>query len=140
MSTSILRGLTTVTFWAADLAAATRWYTELLGIEPYFVRPHPPEPAAYVEIRIGDYQHELGLVDARYAPPAAQAGPGGAVAYWHVDDLRGAYEQLLGMGATTYEEPVEREAGFATAAVVDPFGNVLGLMHSPHYLDVLGAT
>jgi hypothetical protein len=22
--------------------------------------------------------------------------------------------------------------------VVDPFGNILGLMHNPHYLDVLG--
>ena len=26
-----------------------------------------------------------------------------------------------------------------TAAVVDPFGNVLGIMHNPHYLEVLAA-
>jgi hypothetical protein len=26
-----------------------------------------------------------------------------------------------------------------TAAVVDPFGNVLGVMYNPHYLEILGA-
>jgi hypothetical protein len=28
--------------------------------------------------------------------------------------------------------------GFVTATVVDPFGNILGVMHNPHYLDMLG--
>ncbi|MFH5823715.1 alpha/beta fold hydrolase [Georgenia sp. AZ-5] len=133
-----LRGLSTVTYWADDVAAAVRWYTEVLGVEPYFVRPPAPAPAAYVEFRIGDYQHELGIIDRRYAPAGAASGPGGAVAYWHVDDVRGAYDRLLAMGATPYENVTEREAGFVTASVVDPFGNVLGLMHSPHYLEILG--
>jgi hypothetical protein len=26
---------------------------------------------------------------------------------------------------------------FVTAAVIDPFGNVLGIMHNPHYLEIL---
>lgn len=30
------------------------------------------------------------------------------------------------------------EAGFVTASVIDPFGNVLGVMYNPHYVDVLG--
>ena len=34
----MLRGLTTVSFFASDVAAAKAWYTELLGIEPYFVK------------------------------------------------------------------------------------------------------
>jgi hypothetical protein len=29
------------------------------------------------------------------------------------------------------------DAGFVTAAVVDPFGNLLGIMHNPHFLEVL---
>lgn len=138
--TTSLRGLTTVSFWAADLDAAKDWYTQLLGIEPYFIRPPAPAPAAYVEFRVGDYQHELGIIDSRYAPAGASATPGGAVVYWHVDDLRGMYEKLLALGAAEYEPPTDREDGFATAAVVDPFGNVLGIMHNPHYLKVLGAT
>jgi hypothetical protein len=28
--------------------------------------------------------------------------------------------------------------GFVTASVVDSFGNVLGIMHNRHYLDILG--
>ena len=33
---TMLRGLATISFWAADLTAAKQWYTELLGIAPYF--------------------------------------------------------------------------------------------------------
>src|SRR5688572_17995249 len=34
---STLRGLANVSFFADDLAAARTWYTELFGVEPYFV-------------------------------------------------------------------------------------------------------
>ncbi|MEU5534455.1 hypothetical protein [Streptomyces sp. NPDC020362] len=47
--------------------------------------------------------------------------------------------RLLSLGAKEYQPPTDRGAGFVTAAVTDPFGNILGLMHNPHYLDVLGA-
>ena len=136
----VLRGLATVSFWAADLAAAKTWYAELLGIEPYFIRPLPPDPPAYVEFRLGDYQHELGLIDRRYAPAGSVSGPAGAVVYWHVDDLTATLEKLLSMGANEYEAPTVRGEGFVTASVVDPFGNILGIMHNPHYLEVLGST
>ena len=127
----MLRGLTTINYWTDDVEAARTWYTELLGIEPYFVRP------AYVEFRIGDYQHELGLVDRRYAPPGAPAEPGGALMYWHVDDVAAAFERLLALGAKEYQPVTRRGEGFVTAAVVDPFGNVLGIMYNQHYLDTL---
>lgn len=44
------------------------------------------------------------------------------------------------MGAKEYEPLTNREAGFVTASVVDPFGNILGLMYNPNYLEVLGST
>ena len=31
----------------------------------------------------------------------------------------------------------EQGDGFITASVVDPFGNVLGVMYNQHYLDIL---
>lgn len=132
----MLRGLTTVTFYADDLEAARRWYTELLGTEPYFVREVEGTPA-YIEFRIGDYQHEFGFVHSRFAPPARSDMAGGAVAYWHVDDVEAAFERLLSLGATEYQKPIERGPGFVTASVVDPFGNVLGVMFNQHYLDIL---
>ena len=54
---------------------------------PYFERSGPDGRPAYAEFRIGDYQAELGLIDRKYAPPGASTEPGGAVMYWHVDDL-----------------------------------------------------
>jgi catechol 2,3-dioxygenase-like lactoylglutathione lyase family enzyme len=58
----VLRGLALVNIYADDLDAARRWYAELLGIDAYFDRP------GYTEFRAGDYQHELGSIDRRYAP------------------------------------------------------------------------
>jgi hypothetical protein len=49
---------------------------------------------------------------------------------WRVsspDPIRGELEALT-----------ERGPGFVTASVVDPFGNVLGIMYFRHYLDILG--
>lgn len=132
--TNPLKGLSTISFWAADLAAAKKWYTELLGVEPYFERP------GYFEFRLGDFQHELGVIDSRYAPTNSATSPAGAVVYWHVDDVTAVFEKLLSMGATTYEEPIERGPGFITASVVDPFGNILGIMYNAHFLEVLGST
>jgi predicted enzyme related to lactoylglutathione lyase len=126
----MLRGLANVSFFAADLDEAGRWYTDLLGIPPYFSMP------GYLEFRIGDYQHELGIIDAKFAPPGA-ADPGGAIAYWHVDDVAAALERLVAQGASVREQVRERGHGFVTASVVDPFGNVLGVMQNPHYLEIL---
>jgi predicted enzyme related to lactoylglutathione lyase len=65
-------------------------------------------------------------------------GAGRAIVYWHLEDIEAAFEKLLSMGATHYEPITPRgEEGFVTAAVVDPFGNVLGIMYHPHYLQML---
>ncbi|MFV8521281.1 MULTISPECIES: VOC family protein [Bacillus] len=132
-NTQTFRGLTTVSFWTNDLTAAKKWYAELLGLEPYFERP------GYAEFRLGDYQHELGLIDSRYAPNGSATGPAGAVVYWHVDDVTATFKKLLSMGAKEYEEPTERGKGFITASVIDPFGNILGIMYNQHYLEVLSS-
>lgn len=134
----MLRGLTTVSFYAEDVAAAGRWYAELLGFEPYFARP-AEGPPVYVEFRVGDHEHELGIIDRRFAPPGRPEQPGGAVVYWHVDDVAATVARLLSLGANVYEPLVERGPGFVTASVVDPFGNVLGVMYNRHYLDVLSS-
>lgn len=139
MATSqILRGMTTVSFYADDVKAARKWYTELLGIAPYFERPDSENPA-YLEFRIGDYQHELGIIDRKYAPQGTSTSPGGAILYWHVDDIEAAFEKVKALGATVYEPLIKREAGFITASVVDPFGNILGLMYNPHYIQMLAS-
>jgi predicted enzyme related to lactoylglutathione lyase len=132
-----LRGMATVNFWAADMKAARDWYSKLFGIDPYFQRPDAENPA-YIEFRLGDYQHEFGIIDSKWAPNGAGSGtPGGAIIHWHVDDINAAWEKLLAAGATPYDPITVRGPGFTTASVVDPFGNVLGIMYNQHYLDIL---
>ena len=128
-----LRGLANISFYAADHEAAKQWYTQLLGMPPYFELP------GYAEFRIGDYTHELGLIDSRYAPGGPSHGPGGAILYWHVDDVSAMLERLISLGAKPFEPEIVRGGGFITASVVDPFGNVLGIIYSPHYVEVLAA-
>jgi len=126
----ILRGLATISFYAADHEAAKKWYTEFLGIEPYFNVP------GYSEFRVGDYQHELGIIDSAFAPDGAIKTPAGAIAYWHVDDLETTLDKLISIGATAYQ-PITNYGSFVTASVIDPFGNILGIMTNPHYLEIL---
>lgn len=136
---ALLRGMCTISFWAEDLPAATRWYTELLGVAPYFTSEAVGLGPGYVEFRLGDRQDELGIIDRRFAPPGLAADRGGAITYWHVDDLGAALERLLSLGATLLQPITERGQGFVTASVVDPFGNMLGVMYNPHFLEVLGS-
>lgn len=137
----MLRGFSTISFWADDVSAAADWYADLLGHAPYYQQARPDGRAAYIEFRIGDSLDELGIVDRRYAPPNAASQPGGAVTYWHVDDLAVTVQRLLSMGAREYQPITPRGDGdFVTAAVVDPFGNVLGVMYNPHYLEILAET
>jgi catechol 2,3-dioxygenase-like lactoylglutathione lyase family enzyme len=146
--TQMLRGLTQVRFHTTDLTAAKRWYTELLGIEPHTIQPE------HIDFRFGDYQHELILLDSRYArdmsrldsSATAPAGrrsvgpinrPAGAVVYWQVDDVPATVDRLLSMGATQHEAPRDFGDGLIGASVIDPFGNILGIMYNPRYVQVL---
>ncbi len=135
-----LRGFATLNLWADDVTAAAAWYAEFLGVQPYYFMDGPDGRAAYIEFRLGDYQHELGIIDSRWRPAAAATEPGGAVMHWHVDDLEATLARLVSMGATEYQPITPHgDEGFITAAVVDPFGNVLGIMRNPHYLEILAA-
>lgn len=131
----MLRGLSTTSFFADDLEAAKRWYTELFGIGPYFERE-----GGYIEFRIGDFQAEFGIVNSSFSPNSPTAGPAGAIVYWAVDDLEVSLQRLLDLGATPHEGARVRGDGYATASVVDPFGNILGIMYNVHYLAIAAAS
>jgi predicted enzyme related to lactoylglutathione lyase/uncharacterized damage-inducible protein DinB len=119
-------GVSTVRLHAADLPAAQAWYAALLGAEPYFVREE------YVEWRVGPHDHELGILDLKYAPGrSSEHDQGGSVSYWQVDDVDVALAGLLGRGATVHEDVRDFGGGYRGAVVIDPFGNALGIMQRP---------
>ena len=132
-----IRGLATINFYAKDHDSAKKWYSELFGIEPYFSVP------GYFEFRLGDYQQELGFIDTQFAPTALADKPSGQIAYWHVDDLQASLDQLVNHGAVLHQEITDHSGGkgnFVTASVVDPFGNIFGIMTNKHYLTIFEET
>ncbi|MGH3467684.1 MAG: VOC family protein [Thermocrispum sp.] len=126
----------TTNVYADDVIAARKWYGELFGVEAYYASEDYGKPAGYVEFRIGDYQHEFGILDRKFAAHPASA-PAGVTTYWHVDDLPAAIARAVELGATEHEPMREQGQGFVTASVIDPFGNIIGLMYNPHYLEIL---
>ncbi|WP_310724319.1 VOC family protein [Streptomyces sp. N2A] len=118
------RGLATIRYHADSLDAARAWYTEVLGVEPYFVRDE------YIEFRLGDHLQEFGI-------SRTPSAPAGVVAYWHVDEVDAVMARLLKLDAKEHE-PLRDYGDFRAGTVLDPFGNILGVMHNPHYAQVLG--
>jgi predicted enzyme related to lactoylglutathione lyase len=119
---SFSMGVSTVRLHAEDLPAARAWYADLLGADPYFVREE------YVEWRVGPHDHELGILDRRFA---SDHDRGGSVTYWQVDDVEVALAGLLARSATLHEDVRDFGGGYRGAVVIDPFSNALGIMQRP---------
>ncbi len=118
---SHFHGLRTVLYHAPDLAQAKEWYSQILGLPPYFDQPF------YVGFNVGGY--ELGL-----DPNSTASGAGGSVAYWGVADARAAFARLISLGATAHAEVQDVGEGIKVATVLDPFGNVFGIIENPHFV------
>jgi predicted enzyme related to lactoylglutathione lyase len=117
----MFQGLRTAVYHVTDLDQATDWYAKVLGIEPYFKEPF------YVGFNVEGY--ELGL-----DPDPEQAkGPGGVGVYWGVPDSDAALKQLLEMGGRPHSDVTEVGGGIRVASVLDPSGNVFGVIENPHF-------
>jgi predicted enzyme related to lactoylglutathione lyase len=117
-----LEGLRTVVYPSPDLDAAKRWWSGLLGQDPYFDEPF------YVGFDVGGY--ELGL---QPDDEAGQQGLGGAVPYWGVADAAAAHARLVSLGAVSLGPVQEVGEGIRVAVLQDPFGNALGIIENPHF-------
>lgn len=126
----MFRGLANLNLVAEDLPAAIDWYTRVFDAPPFFARPEQGMPQ-YAEWRFGDDDDEFALMDARFRPALPQ--PGGALVSLHVDDIHAELDRLVALGATTFDPVTQRGEGWWSASVSDPFGNLLGLIQSPHW-------
>ena len=116
--TVALQGLRTVIYPVADLAAATAWWTGLLGFGPYFEEPF------YVGFEVAGY--ELGLLPG--ADPAD-----GALTYWGVEDMPAAVDDALARGAVVHVPASEVGDDIVTATVRAPDGSIVGFIRNPHF-------
>lgn len=71
----MFRGLTSFQAFVDDIAEGERWYSEVLGIRPYFRSEDAGLPAGHVGFRVGEKQSELGVTDRRLAPEGCRLGP-----------------------------------------------------------------
>jgi predicted enzyme related to lactoylglutathione lyase len=113
----MLLGLRTAIYRTPDLAAGKLWYTKALGLAPYFDQPF------YVGYNVGGY--ELGLL-----PDATQPTVG---VYWGVKDIDTEYARLLELGAQPRTEITDVGEGIRAADVLDPWGNVFGIIENPNF-------
>ena len=117
-------GLRTVVYYVGDLDRAKAWWSDLLGLQPHFDEPF------YVGFNVGGY--ELGLHPANGGIGVSRTDCTG-ITYWGVDDIDASYQRIIGMGAVEHQVIQDVGEGIRVAAVVDPFGNVVGLIDNPHF-------
>jgi len=118
----MLQGLRTVIYGVNDITRAKAWYSQALGAAPYFDEPF------YVGFNVGGY--ELGL-DPNTQPNSAENA--GVVAYWGVEDIAAEFKRLLEIGGKEHSVVRDVGDGIQVATLIDPFGNIIGLIHNPHF-------
>ena len=115
MTSSSTMGAKTLLHPVSDLATAKPVYAALLGVAPQ------TDESYYVGFEAAG-QH-IGLVPG--GGPQAVTSP---VAYWHVPDIEAKLAEVTAAGARVKEPPHDVGGGRLVATVIDPDGNVLGLL------------
>jgi predicted enzyme related to lactoylglutathione lyase len=117
----MIQGLRTVIYHVKDLEKAKAWFTKIFKKPPYFDEPF------YVGYNIEGF--ELGL-----QPDANGENFGNnTVAYWGVKDAKAVYEHLLQNGSIANEPITDVGSGILLGTVIDPAGNVFGVIENPHF-------
>lgn len=113
-------GLRTTVYKVGNLIEAKEWYAKAFGITPYFDEPF------YVGYNIGGY--ELGLLPEEN-PTTEKAES--VITYWGVNEIENVYKHFLASGAKEHEKPNSVGDPLMVASVIDPWGNIIGLIYNP---------
>src|SRR5262245_10017658 len=115
----MIDGLRTAIYATPDLARGKEWYRQVLGHDPYFDAP------CYVGFSVGGF--ELGLI------PDGKPGAAGVHVYWWVADAATELARLISLGAEVHALVNDVGGGVKVASVLDPFGNVFGIIENPNF-------
>jgi predicted enzyme related to lactoylglutathione lyase len=108
-------GVKTVIYPVSDLAESKALYSALMGMAPAFDTPY------YVGFQVDG--QDIGL-----DPNGHRNGMTGPVAYLRVDDIEATLRALLDAGAQPGQAVRDVGGGRLIATVMDPDGNVIGLL------------
>lgn len=81
----------------------------------------------------------MRIIDRKYARGSSSEIPNGILVYWHVVHLDEPIKRIKDLDKKVQQPLVNRGKGFITASLIDPFGNILGIMHNPHPAEVRGS-
>lgn len=115
-------GLRTVAYFVSDLQKAKEWYAKAFDVEPYFNEPY------YVGFNVGGY--ELGLQPEE---KHVAVKTDNVLTYWGVENINKAFKQFLDLGASVHEKPKNVGEELMVASVMDPWGNVIGIIYNPYF-------
>ena len=115
----MIQGLRTVCYPVTDMTLGKIWYSQVLGLEPYFDEPF------YIGFSVGGF--ELGLI------PDGVPSTDGSMTYWGVANIVTEVERLTQLGGILHEPVHDVGGGIQTAAIKDPFGNLFGIIENPHF-------
>ena len=118
----LFKGLRTTVYKVPNLSEAKTWYSKAFKTEPYFDEPF------YVGFNIMGY--ELGLLPVE---EANQKRGDNTLSYWGVENIQDVFEHFLKLGAKVHEEPMNVGGELMTASVLDPWGNVIGIIFNPYF-------
>ncbi len=119
----MIEGLQATRIGVPDLPLAVTWYTRALDIEPYL------RDATSATFFLGGSL--LRLEQENHT--SDEGSPGQVTVYWRVDSLQSELLRLQGLNAAPFQAVAHIDGDTQTASVLDPFGNVMGLIerHDP---------
>ncbi len=117
----MIQGLRTVIYFVKDLDKAKEWYSNVFEKQPYYDTPY------YVGYNIEGF--ELGL----HPDKEGEHFENNIVAYWGVKDAKSIYKLLIEKGSIANEELKDVGDGILIGSVIDPAGNVFGIIENPHF-------
>jgi predicted enzyme related to lactoylglutathione lyase len=111
-------GLRTLIYPTTDIFASKKWWTDFLGVAPYFDQPF------YVGFNVGGY--EIGL------NPGADMSLG-AVTYIGVYSIDEGLVRAEAHGCTVVSGIEDVGEGISITHLVSPTGDRFGLILNPHF-------
>ena len=117
----MLQGLRTIVYHVSDLEKAKEWYLKVFDITPYFDEPF------YVGYNVGGF--ELGLDP----DPTHYSNGNHSVTYWGVEDIHASFSKITALDIAIIEAPKNVGGAIWVGSLMDPFGNIIGLIENPEF-------
>jgi methyltransferase (TIGR00027 family) len=111
----VLKGLKRIFYQVPDLAAAKKWYSNFLGMDPLLDTP--------IMVVFPIQGISLGLIPSK---TPLQEDNGRVSVFWEVDDVDAALRRMIDLGGSLHTGPVNLMT-IRSAKAFDPFGNIIGL-------------